>query len=182
MITAALADLVNLVEHGPTESWSRPAGQLEWSIQETIDHLTDVCVWYAIQLASTAGRHTKIDARPPDTASPRNRLDTLTAAGVLLETVLAAVPPNRTAWHPFGPADVDRFALMALAEVAVHGHDITTGLDLRRRIDNASAQQLLDRLFPGTTLGADSPWDVLLWAHGRTALPGRARRTNWRWQ
>jgi hypothetical protein len=41
----------------------------------------------------------------------------------------------------------------------------------------------LGRLFPWHAVGdGDDPWEVLLWANGRTELAGRPLQGSWRWQ
>ncbi|HEY4990854.1 MAG TPA: hypothetical protein VII33_02085 [Nakamurella sp.] len=46
-LTDALTTAVPADRHGP-------AGSLDWSVQRTVDHLVDVCCWYAIQPKLTA--------------------------------------------------------------------------------------------------------------------------------
>lgn len=70
---------------------------------------------------------------------------------------------------------------MALAEIAVHGHDITAGLGRTWQPGDDIARQMLSRLFPATIIDMD-PWQLLLWAHNRIALDDRAPQTTWTWR
>lgn len=78
------------------------AGTLEWTVAETIEHLVDVYIWYAVQLASAAQAARRLDAKPPHCASNSDRIQSLAAAGALLDLVLEAVPPGQRGWHPSG--------------------------------------------------------------------------------
>ena len=138
-------------------------------MQRTVDHLVDVCCWYAIQLASGAAHHVTIDAAPPPRADHRERIDALRAAAALLVTVIGGCPADRHAWHWFGPADPNGFAAMTLDEVLVHGYDITQGLKQPWTPPPDLPAAVLTRLFPDTPPGPD-PWSTLLWANGRIPL------------
>ncbi|WP_442930727.1 hypothetical protein [Micromonospora sp. NBC_00421] len=69
---------------------------------------------------------------------------------------------------------------MGIAEMLLHTYDITRGLGVGWRLPAAPSAAVLRRLFPDAPAG--DPSDVLLWATGRTALPGLPRRASWSWR
>ncbi|MEV6105529.1 hypothetical protein AB0M28_12555 [Streptomyces sp. NPDC051940] len=179
----------------PEPDWAAPAGSLEWDCWETAEHLADDLFSYALQLGP---------ARPPqDTHVPvawrRERpggpasvvfvdreagtdglLQVIEACGALLTGVVATVPSLVRAHHVWGASDPEGFAAMGVTETLVHAHDITQGLGGGWSPDPSLCAKVLGRLFPDVPLGAE-PWPTLLWATGRGDLPGRERRTRWRW-
>lgn len=67
-------------------------------------------------------------------------------------------------------------------ETLVHTHDLALGLGLPPfEPPAARCARTVHRLFPDAPADAE-PWPALLWATGRPALPGRPRRTAWRWK
>ena len=169
--------------------WSVPAGELEWSCWETVEHLADDLFAYAAQLGPVApdrdlpfeatARHA---AGPPNTirADPAGLLDVLAACGALLTAMTRLSPPGVRGHHCFGPADAQASAAMGVLETVVHTHDVTQGLGLAWAPDREVCARVLARLMPEIE-GGDDPWSDLLWATGRLALPDRPRREHWRW-
>ena len=43
----------------------RAVGTLAWTVEQTLDHLVDVFVWYAVQRASAAAMVTRLTPPPP---------------------------------------------------------------------------------------------------------------------
>ena len=68
-----------------------------------------------------------------------------------------------------------------MLETVVHVDDVARGLGLAWRPDDDLCARVLTRLMPDVGLGEHRPWEVLRWATGRVELPGRDRRTDWRW-
>jgi hypothetical protein len=78
-------------------------------------------------------------------------------------------------------ADPSGFIAMMADELVIHTHDIATALGADYRPDSFVTRALLDRLFPWWPRDAD-PWEALLWAHGRTDLPGHpSPGPDWLW-
>ncbi len=177
----AVEQLRDTLDAAVTADWTTRAGDLEWSVLATVDHLIDVFGWYAALVASGAKSLLELDTKPGDTTSNANRLDILVAVSCVLGDVLTLAPPTRRAWHTFGESDTSGFLAMAVDETLVHGYDIATGLNLAWRPDPRLAAHVLARLFPMVVPG-DDPWETLLWASGRVDLPGRPRITKWRWE
>ncbi|WP_380283179.1 hypothetical protein [Kitasatospora purpeofusca] len=131
---------------------------------------------------------------------PRGLLEVLEASGGLMVAIARTRTPEVRAFHPWGLADPAGFVAMSLVETLVHVHDVAEGLGLPWEPPADVCRRTLARLFPDVTpdaapdaapdvttdappdaTPAAGPWPTLLWATGRTALPGRPRRTEWRW-
>lgn len=180
---------------GNSDPWDAKAGTLDWTCWETLEHLADDLFTYAARfglaqppLTGLLPFRTSSDRSggPANvffverTAGPEGLLTVVEACGGLLTAVLAAAPSATTAYHVFGPSDPEGFAAMAVVETAVHTHDIAQGLGLEWSPPGELCERALKRLFPHVPLDGD-PWETLLWATGRAALPGRPRLTEWRW-
>jgi len=85
-----------------TAEWSVPAGELEWSVRQVVDHLVDVCGFYAIHLAAQSDRRLRVDVTPHPQAGNDERLDVLAATGRLLAVTISAADPTATGWHFMG--------------------------------------------------------------------------------
>ncbi|MFJ9773056.1 maleylpyruvate isomerase N-terminal domain-containing protein [Kitasatospora sp. NPDC101157] len=175
--------------------WSRPAGTLGWSCWETVEHLADDLLAYAAQLGPARPpreRYVPFLATRRSPGAPNNfvradpacgvpgLLEVLDASGGLMVAVARVSPPDARAHHPWGLADATGFVAMSLVETLVHLHDVAQGLGLPWEPPAGVCARTLARLFPDVPLAA-APWPTLLWATGRTALPGRPPRTDWRW-
>jgi hypothetical protein len=78
-------------------------------------------------------------------------------------------------------ADPEGFVAMGCVELLVHGADAAAGLDVELRPPDGLCERVVRRLFPSATHPAP-PWDLLLWATGRLALPDvAALDESWRW-
>ncbi|MER7844103.1 maleylpyruvate isomerase N-terminal domain-containing protein [Kitasatospora sp. NPDC096077] len=176
--------------------WSRPAGTLAWNCRETVEHLADDLLAYAAQLAPARpprDRYVPFAATRQYPGAPNNfvradpaaglpgLLEVLDASGGLMVAVARVTPPDARAFHPWGLADPSGFTAMSLAETLVHLHDVAQGLGLRWDPPAELCTRTLVRIFPDVPRTAAAPWPTLLWATGRTALPGLPPRTDWRW-
>ncbi|MFD0265145.1 GNAT family N-acetyltransferase [Streptomyces sp. NPDC127106] len=175
LITRALRDAAH-------HDWTAPAAGLEWSCHDTAVHIVNDFTVYAARLAARAQRDLQVDRYTAPDAPPVELAEAIAAAGTRLTAVVAAADPDDRAWHPYGTADADGFAAMGVVEALVHTHDVLDALGVP---DFAPDPELcdfaLDRLFPHTPRDAAAPWPTLLWATGRTALPGLPRLGAWRW-
>ncbi|WP_436529816.1 DinB family protein [Actinoplanes sp. HUAS TT8] len=177
------------------QDWQVPAGGLDWSCWETVEHVADDLFAYAGQLAA--------DRPPTDEYVPwgyrRSRpgapaltvhvdpehgtaglLRALEAAGGLLAAVVRVSPADRRGYHPFGVSDASGFAAMGIVEVVAHLHDVAGTLKFPWSPDPDVCARVLGRLFPDAPAGHE-PWPTLLWATGRAELPGHPRQEKWRW-
>lgn len=112
--------------------------------------------------------------------SPAGLLQVLDASGALLTAIVRTTPPTVRAHHIFGQADPEGFAAMGIVETLVHTHDVAEGLGAAWTPPADLCDRVLARLFPDAPTDTDR-WPTLLWATGRTELPGHPRLTKWRW-
>jgi len=174
------------------DAFDAQAGPVRWSCWTTVEHVVDDMLAYALQLAAlpllayvplVGPRGEDEIAHVDRAAGTAGLVEALLGGGELLATLADTRPADARAFHPYGLADPEGFAAMGVAEVLVHGHDVLLGLTGEHVPFPAGlASCVLARLFPDVALAADEDADlVLLWATGRGELPGRARRTRWRW-
>ncbi|MBF8189944.1 hypothetical protein ITP53_30300 [Nonomuraea sp. K274] len=179
----------------PASAWDGKAGTLEWTCWETVEHLSDDLFAYAAQLGL---RTPPLDVYVPFTlesdrpggpqvsihadraSGPAGLLQVLEASGALLVAMARTTPTHVRGHHVSGASDPEGFAAMGILEILAHVHDVATGLDLAWTPPADMCARVLARLFPDVPPAAD-PWTTLLWATGRAELPGRPRRTSWRW-
>jgi hypothetical protein len=186
---------VAALREGAESDWSVKAGPLEWDCWDTVEHLADDLLTYATQLTpdnppSDDGipfRYApRRDGGPFNAvfadrdAGPAGLLRVLEACGALLVAMVRTAPPGLRAWHPYGVADPCGFAAMGVVETLVHVYDVAEGIGVSWKPPEDLCGRALARLFPDVRADA-APWQTLLWATGRTDLPGLPRRTSWRW-
>ncbi|MFI6848326.1 hypothetical protein ACIBJD_27430 [Kitasatospora sp. NPDC050467] len=177
--------------------WSRPAGAVDWDCWATVEHLADDLIAYAAQLGPQTppldryvpflsvrhfpgGPNSFVFAQRE--AGPAGLVQVLEASGALMVAMARTAAPEARAYHPWGIADPAGFTAMSLVEALVHLHDVAEGLGLPWQPPADVCHRTLARLFPDVPLDAAAgPWPTLLWATGRAELPGRPRRTDWRW-
>lgn len=183
------------LREAPPTAWDGKAGSLEWDCWETVEHLADDLFAYAAQLGP---RQPPMEDEVPfvweprrpggpsnaihadRAAGPAGLLQVLEASGALLIAMVRTAPPTTRAYHGFGVSDPEGFAAMGAVETLVHMYDLAEGLGLTWAPPAGVCSRVLHRLFPDAP-SDDEPWPTLLWATGRGELPGRARRTSWRW-
>jgi uncharacterized protein (TIGR03083 family) len=162
------------------EDWRAGVPDLEWSVAEVVAHVAEGCLWYAIDLAAAGKDLEPVEQRVQPTSRPDDLVATVRAHAEVAASVVDAAPPHIRGFHPLGAADPDGFAAMACDELLVHTYDAARGLARAWSPPVALAEKTLRRLFPWAPGGGD-PWETLLWANGRIALPGRDRLEGWRW-
>ncbi|MFI5953323.1 maleylpyruvate isomerase N-terminal domain-containing protein [Cryptosporangium sp. NPDC051539] len=192
---------VDLLRHSfadvPDNAWRVPAGDLSWTCWETVEHLIDDLFSYAIQVAASDpprddlvpfAYHAARDGGPMNTlflqpsASTAGLLQSLEVCGVFLAGAVRDAPADRRAHHGYGLSDPEGFAAMGVVETLVHGEDLARGLGRSWRPPADLCARSLHRLFPDAPTDTD-PWRTLLWATGRSPLPGYPDRgTKWRWE
>ena len=181
-LTTLAALVVDAWQSGSDRDWSAPAGDLDWSCTKTADHAIDTVLAPAFFLASR-----KQDAYPgfgtfsagPD-AHPALLVEALQTATRILTAVVTAADPDVRAVIWRRPqielrAPVD-FVPRGGFELAIHAHDVCTGLGVPCR----PPTEVCDRLrrhtqgwpywtSPGwSPLAMDGdPWIDLLVSSGR---------------
>ena len=138
-------------------------------------------MFYASHLAFAAKE------RLPKTRDGGNRLSvpelllSVEVTAAILEHVIQASPASTRAFHPAGMADPSGFAAMGCDEILIHTADIAAGFGTDFRPPEDLCGRVLARLFPWAPTDV-GPWESLLWANGRIALPGLGRQDeNWSW-
>ncbi|GIH12801.1 hypothetical protein [Rugosimonospora africana] len=175
--------------------WHVPAGGLEWSCWETVEHMSDDLFTYAAQLGPSNpslathvpfGWQRRREGGPAltifvDPAEGQPALvKVFEACGTMLAAMVSFVPPGRQSFHSYGPSDVSGFAAMGVVEVLVHMHDVAAGLGLAWSPPDDLCAGALRRLFPAVS-STGEPWPTLLWATGRADLHGQPAQTSWTW-
>ncbi|MEU6389505.1 maleylpyruvate isomerase N-terminal domain-containing protein [Streptomyces sp. NPDC046939] len=171
------------------------AGDLEWTGRETLEHLADDLLTYALRFGLAHPmdvervplRLTRDRAGGPanvifgDKAAGADGLLTMVeACGGLLAAVLDSTAPDVLAPHVFGASDPEGFAAMGVVETLVHTYDVAQGAGRDGQPPEELSSLALLRLFPDVRV-TGSAGSTLLWATGRTGTPERPRRTSWRW-
>ncbi|MDJ1131211.1 hypothetical protein [Streptomyces iconiensis] len=179
----------------PQDGWDRNAGSLDWDCWETVEHLSDDLFAYAVQLGPRTPPLTGDvpyvwESRRPGgplnavhadrSAGTAGLLQVLEASGALLVAMVRTTPPHVRGYHGFGVSDPEGFAAMGIVETLVHTYDLAETFGLPWAPPAGLCARTLARLFPHAPEGTD-PWPTLLWATGRTELPGHPRLTSWRW-
>lgn len=181
MVSAAAGGCLTVLRDGAGRDWSLPAGDLDWTCRQTLDHLALGLIGYAgLLIARPTDRYITLFAALDPQAPVDACLEGLGIAASLLTTTVRDAPPDARSWHPWGPADPSGFAAMAITELAVHTHDITRTLGLPWTPPEHLSAAAVARLFPDAP-GGHTASDTLLWCTGRIPLPGLPRRTNWQW-
>jgi hypothetical protein len=171
--------------------WQVPAGTLEWTCWETVEHMSDDLFGYAAQLGPSRPSVTTFvpfgwQRRRPDgppltvfvdpAEGPAGLIEVFESCGAMLAAMVAFVPPDRMSFHSYGASDASGFAAMGVVEVLVHMHDVATGLGLAWAPPADLCAAALRRLFPAAPSDGD-PWATLLSVTGRGPEPVAA----WRW-
>ncbi|ARF59175.1 hypothetical protein B1H19_01580 [Streptomyces gilvosporeus] len=194
-VRQAVAHCIGVLRDVPAARWHSRAGGLEWTCWETVEHIADDLLTYAMRfgvartmevsrvplLVSQARENGPANVIFADRTSGSDGLLTvMEACGGLLATVVDSADPTALAPHVFGPSDPEGFAAMGVVETLVHTYDVTHDLDRSWEPAQGLSERVLARLFPDVAV-IDDPWSTLLWATGRIETTDRARRTNWRW-
>lgn len=188
-------DLLDGIYELPPSSWDEMAGTLAWSRWETAEHLADDLLTYGARLAAPGYPHdipfatSQRRAGAPDElvhagrdSGPEGLAAVIEAAANLFVAVAEAASPDINPAHVFGRTGAEGFAAMSVVELIVHGHDLFTGTGVDWAPADATCGRVLARLFPDVDVDVENvEFDTLLWATGRLELPGRERRTDWRW-
>ena len=170
----ALSGLVDL-------DWSVRARELDWSCRQTLEHIPNTQLFYASQLELAAKERLPRARGGEDQLSVPDLLLSVEVNAAILDHVLRAAPASTRAFHPAGMADPSGFAAMGCDEILIHTADITGGFEMDFRPPEDLCSRVLTRLFPWAPTDVE-PWESLLWANGRIALPGSGPQDeNWRW-
>ncbi|MFI1758005.1 hypothetical protein [Streptomyces sp. NPDC020571] len=194
-VREAVAHCVKTLSGVRSSRWGARAGDLEWTCWESLEHLADDLLTYALRFGL---EHPMDVPRVPlrlssdraagpvnvifgdRAAGPEGLLTVVEACGGLLASVVDSTAPGVLAPHVFGASDPEGFAAMGVAETLVHTYDIALGVERDGVPPDDLSRRVLVRLFPDVPVTDDAA-STLLWATGRIGDPERPRRTSWRW-
>jgi hypothetical protein len=164
------------------DDWTVPAGDLQWSARQTLEHLAHALNHYAVQLATRAPHRIRISTHQADPGhSIAEMLAIMEARAAVLAEIIAAAPAATRAYHLLGMADPSGFAAMGCDEILIHTEDIAHGFGRSFEPPADLCRRVLARLFPWAPATGDA-WQALRWANGRAPLPDRARLgPDWAW-
>ena len=111
-------------------NWSVAAGDLEWSCWQTLDHLVDCVLSYALQLAGRAqtGWLALQELHALPSATPPQLVEAFGAVSQTFVAVVRAAPERVTASDGLHELDIPDWVARATFEVLLHVHDVLTGL------------------------------------------------------
>jgi uncharacterized protein (TIGR03083 family) len=172
---------LDLLEPLSDADWTAPAGGLDWSCRQTLEHLVFALDRYSLQLATPVPEPAPRAAGEHPHLSNRELLAMLVRRAGVLAAVVAASSPTIRAFHPVGSADPPGFVAIAIVETVIHTDDIARGLGQTSAPPMDLCRRALARLFPWAPADVD-PWSALRWATGRIDVPGRPHApSNWAW-
>jgi hypothetical protein len=177
-ISSVMSGLLPLTDR----DWSIRAGTLEWDCWHTAEHIGDTLMSYAWQLAvQPTARYVRAVATAERDASPAEVLEFAVTGGRVLASMVRTSPAHVRAYHPGGMTDPEGFAALGCSEALLHGNDIARGFGRSLDPPGDMCRRVLSRLFPHAPAGvaAAGPWTALLWAGGRTELPGHPLPPQW---
>jgi hypothetical protein len=170
VLDAAMGALDSVVD----EDWSKPAGTLEWTCWQTVDHTVDCLLSYAMQVAAKAQSgflpfrelHAEADA------SAEDLLVGLRGVGSMFLAVVRLAPSETVASDGVLLLDLSDWCARAAYELGLHTHDVLNGLgatlqlpgDLCNSIVASPSLWMLDRV---RASAASDPWTGLLIGSGR---------------
>lgn len=156
--------------------WSTAAGTLEWSCRQTVDHLADCTLSFALQIATgaTSGFVPIEELRASPTATPMELVFLVGGVSRLLLAAVRASDPATTASDGVVELALGDWCARAAYELLLHTHDVLSGLErpfeppaeLCRSVLASDALWMLAR---GRAAAVASPWQALLEGSGRPA-------------
>lgn len=138
--------------------WSVRAGQLEWNVEFTIEHMAAALSKYTLYLASRSTEPIAVRIVSRVDASQRERIDAIFRVGQALANVASMTPPDTRVFHAIGLIDVEGYVAMGCLEVLVHGYDVACGLDLPFDPPTELVRPVVARLIPWI----EPTWDAIV--------------------
>jgi hypothetical protein len=163
---AAAAATVAALRPGVDADWSVRAGDLEWSVDRTIAHMTGAVGKYAFYLSSRSTRHVAVRVWPADDATRQERLEAIEGCAAALAGVAATALPDAFGFHVTGMRNAGEFVAMACEELLVHTYDVTCGLELPYEPPEELCRLVIEHCYPGQDV-QHPVWPFLVWLSGR---------------
>jgi hypothetical protein len=164
---AAAAVAVAALEPGIDADWSVAAGGLEWSVDQTIAHMTGAPGKYALYLSSRSTRYVAVRVWPTDDATRQERLEAIGACAAALAGAVATAPPGAAGFHVTGMRTAGQFLAMACEELLIHAYDVTCGLGLPYEPPGELCRLVIEHCYPGQAITQRPVWPFLVWLSGR---------------
>jgi uncharacterized protein (TIGR03083 family) len=165
-VEAAAAAVIAALEPGIDADWSVKAGDLEWSVDRTISHMTGAPAKYALYLSSRSTRYVAVTVSPAEDATRRERLEAIEGCAAALAGVAATAPRDAFGYHVTGMQNAEQFLARACYELLVHTYDVTRGLGLPYEPPEELCQLVIEHFHPGQN--EQRPvWPLLVWLSGR---------------
>jgi hypothetical protein len=153
--------------------WSVPAGTLEWSCWQTVDHITDCIFSYALQIAGRVRggflRLEELHALPD--AGPADLVDSLDAVGRMFAAVIEEAPPDTITSDGVFDLSLSDWVARALNEMLLHTYDVMSGLGAgftpRRDLCAFVLQTPALWMYDGVDRAGTDAWHLMRTASGR---------------
>jgi uncharacterized protein (TIGR03083 family) len=165
-VEAAAAVVVAALRPGVDADWSVRAGDLEWTVDRTIAHMTGAPAKYAFYLSSRSTRYIAVRVMPADDATRQERLEAIEACAAALAGVAATAPRDAVGFHTSGMRNAAQFLGMACEELIVHTYDVTRGLGLPYEPPEELCRLVIEDTYPGREVRRPV-WPYLVWLSGR---------------
>jgi uncharacterized protein (TIGR03083 family) len=148
------------LEQVADQDWSEPAGSLEWTCWQTIDHTIDCVHSFALQIGAEAdsGFLPFAPMHAEATASPVDLLKGLRGVSALFVAVARDSPQDRTATDGIMTLSLADWRSRTAYEVVLHTYDILIGLGGSFSLSDELAASIIE--------------SEALWMFDRTQLPG----------
>ena len=166
-VQAAAAVVVAALQPGVDADWSVRAGDLEWSVDHTIAHMTGAVAKYALYLSSRSTRYIAVRIMPAADATRQERLEASEGCAAALADVAATAPPDAFGYHVSGMKNAEQFLALACEELLVHAYDVTGGLALPYEPPEQLCRLVIEHCYPGHGDEQRPAWPLLVWLSGR---------------
>lgn len=166
-VEAAAAVVVAALRPGVDADWSVKAGDLEWSVDRTIAHMTGAPGKYAFYLSSRSTRYIAVRVWPEADATRPERLEAIEGCAAALAGVAATAPADAFGFHVTGMRNAQQFLAMACEELLVHTYDVTCGLGLPYDPPEELCRLVIEHCYPAQPIDKRPVWPYLVWLSGR---------------
>lgn len=157
-VAGTTAFVATALEPAVGREWSVRAGQLEWSVEYTLEHIAGALSKYTLYLASRSSEFIAVRVASWPEASQRERIDAISSLGRSLGHVADATPPDVRAFHASGLFDREGYVALGCLEALIHGWDVAVGLELDFGPPNELVRPVVARLMPWL----EPTWEALI--------------------
>ncbi len=165
-VEAAAAVVAAALRPGVDADWSVQAGDLEWSVDRTISHMTGAPAKYALYLSSRSTQYIAVTVMPWQDATRQERLEAIEGCAAALAGVAETAPPSAFGFHVTGMRNAQQFVAMACNELLVHTYDVTRGLGLPYEPAEELCRLVIEHCYPDQD-DQRPAWPLLVWLSGR---------------